>query len=288
MLVGDNVNTLQVGTGAEAEFFQRLAKQGFAGGRSGVTQQGIYCFTAGGELLASDNSRDPERVVRCIDAALTRWKDLPRERRTAGSADKPNRRGEDLYPRDGLVLRMYCRDLGDNKRSLGDLPNPWNTDTAWFTRAEMRQLLPREFRAGAAQDWPASLSRRLARLHLVDGVLGQPTPFFDRSVDKASLRTEITRMDGDQVSLRLVGECRATEGKRSLATQILGRATYDQKQVRFTAFELLATGARRGSTHRGPYIRNDTGSGTIGFVFLLAGDTAVDRVAPALFAGYGW
>lgn len=288
MLVGDNVSTLQTASGAEAEFFQRLARQGFAGGRAGVTQQGIYCFTARGDLLAADNSRDPERVRRCLDMALARWRELPQERRTGAALDRAQRRGEDLYPRDGLVLRLYSRDIGENRRTLGDLANPWNTDTAWFTAAEVRQVLPRTIRAGAVQEWPAPLSRRLARFHLVDGVLGQPMPFPDRSIDRASMRTEVVRVDESRVTIRFSGEMRATDGNRSLASRLLGRASYDSRQGRFTSVELVATAARRGSSHRAPYIRNDTGSGTIGFLFLLAADTPVDRVAPALFAGYGW
>jgi hypothetical protein len=289
VLAADNVNSLQVGSGAEAEFFQRIARQGYARGRPGVTQQGIYCFTAAGELLASDNTRDPNRMQRCLDTALARWETLSREQRGgAGGSARPNRRGEDFYPKNGLVLRMYARDLGKDRRSLADLENPWNSDMVWVSQAEMRQFLPREIGITAIQEWPASLVRRLARLHLLDCVLGQPTPFQDRHLEKAWLRTEITQANGGRISFQLTGETRAADGNRSLQTQLLGRGTYDQKQGRFTAFELLATGTRRGSTHRAPHIRDGAGSGAIGFAFLLAADSPVDRVAPAHFGAYGW
>src|SRR5207249_11401626 len=150
--VADDVNTQQTGRAPKAAFFLALARQGHAKGVSGVTQQGTYCFTPSGTLLGSDNSRDPERIGRLIQASLARWNELPKEQRLrAESPALPAPvagRGEAAYPADGLVLRLYSRDLGPSKRSLGDYATPWNTDMVWFSRAAAAQPAPAYPRPG--------------------------------------------------------------------------------------------------------------------------------------------
>ncbi len=287
VVVADDVNVLQTGSGPEARFFQAVARHGPGRGRTGVTQQGTYCFTPAGEVLAAHNTRDPDLVVRLLRQALARWERLPRQRRLG--ADEPPRdaaRAENHYPHGGLVLRQYTRDLGP-KRALGDYANPWNTDTVWFRAAEARRLVPAAARKGTAQAVPAGLVRRLARLHLLDTVLGQGVPFPDRAVEEATLTATVTAVAGDRVTLRYTGRTRAAAGGRSLETTLRGRAVWDRGKEAFTSFELLAEGNRRGR-FPAPYIRGETGAGRIGFAFVLAGDGPGDRSAPAYFAAYGW
>ena len=133
VLATDEVYALNIGKGPEALFFQSFAAKGFAGMRQGQTQQGYYYITATGELLFSDNSRDPKRVLQGMRTALAKWKELPREKRVRAEAPDKNlkgrERGEDLYPKDGLVLRMAIRDLGD-ARAFGEIKHPVNFDYA--------------------------------------------------------------------------------------------------------------------------------------------------------------
>src|SRR5207245_2361356 len=77
----DEVHSLFNGRGPEAELFQALAKQGFAGGKADFTQQGFYCLTPSGRLLCSDNTRDPARAARLLELALSRWNALPEGQR---------------------------------------------------------------------------------------------------------------------------------------------------------------------------------------------------------------
>jgi hypothetical protein len=168
------------------------------------------------------------------------------------------------------------------------MERPFGTDAVWFRASEVAQFLPRSLTAGSRRDVPAALIGRLARLHLVDNVLGQPTPFHPGAVEEATLTVRVTEVKGDRVYLKLTGATRAAQGGRAVSTRLLGSATYDRAARRFTAFELLAVGERRGGM-RAPYVRNATGPGTIGFAFVLADPTSpVDRVAPAYFAAYGW
>lgn len=287
VLLGDEVGRLQSAGDAESRFFQGLARQGFGRGAAGVTQQGVYVFTPGGQLLASDNTREPGRFAVTMDRGLQAWARLPREGRTRGELQKVVR-AEDRFPADGLALRLFSRDLGETQRAIGDEGDLWNTDMVWFSRDEMRRFIPSRRTAGASTDLPPGIPARLARLHFLDTVLGQPQMFGQGAVRTAAMRCRVTGVTGDRVDLAITGETHAAQGDRSIRTTILGKATYDVRKDRFVAFEMLATGPRTGVGFRQPYIRNDTGAGTLGYALMLAADKPANRVAPAYFAGYGW
>lgn len=279
------------GRGAEADFFRGLARQGFAGGRPGNTQQGFYCFTANGVLLGSDNTRDPRRAARLLTLSLTRWRALPRESRlpaeTRSASGSGRLRAEIYYPADGLVLRQYTRDLGVNRRVLGDLTTPYNSDMVWFTASEARQLLPKRLDLGASHPVPDGLVRRLARLHLLDSTLGQPAAWTDRQIEKANLTAEIQDVSGPIVKVHFRGNSRAAEAERGIELTLRGRATFDQKTTRFIEFNLVAHGTRWGR-NRFRQHGDHPGPGQIGIAFVLATATEVDRAAPNFFWAYGW
>jgi hypothetical protein len=69
--------------------------------------------------------------------------------------------------------------------------------------------------------------------------------------------------------------------------KLLGKATFDLAKKRFTAFELVAAGLRKGGTQYNGR-PDDLGEHAIGFVFQLAGDSPSDRVAPAFVWAYRW
>lgn len=308
--VADEVARLQSGEDAECRLFQKIAEQGHYAGRSrpSGTRQGTYAAAPSGVLLASMNSNDPARIAAMLQRALEKWETLSREERLlpedprASTADL--RRGERLYPADGLVLRVHSRDLPREQQAAGWLAAAWNQDMAWFTKAEARRFLPERPRDGRKHDVPDPLIRRLARAHMVDNVRGQTWPFEDREVEKARLTAEVIDVQENIVSLRLEGETRAaaegvwsisgfrdmnspTPQKRGLELRLLGNAMYDLRQERFIAFEIVALGTRWGATQynvRG----DDRDPAPIGFAFTLAGDRPAERVAPAHLRAYGW
>jgi hypothetical protein len=78
-----------------------------------------------------------------------------------------------------------------------------------------------------------------------------------------------------------------TPQKRGFEATLLGRASWDRKRERFTAFELVVAGTRYGGTQyngRG----DDLDRAPMGIVFQLAGERPQDRVAPAFVWDYGW
>lgn len=301
----DDVGRLQRGKDEECAFFQRISEQGHYAGRTvpSATRQGIYAAAPSGVLLSSVNTRRTEAIAKMLEDALGRWKDLPREERLLPQA--PGRapaRWEDLYPEDGLVLRVHSRDLPREKTASDWRAKAWNRDHAWFTKAEARAFVPVEARPGATAELPGVLVDRVARLHLVDNVRGQVAAFPEGSVERGRIATRIREVEGTRILLEISGETRAgakgrwpvrgfadekepEEQGRGFDARLAGRAAFEVGEERFVAFELVAIGERWGGTQfngRG----DDLEPSPIGVFFTLAGEG--DRVAPAAIARYGW
>jgi hypothetical protein len=290
------MQNLQTGTDPECRLFQKFAELGHYR-QPGATRQGTYCVSPSGVLLGSMNSNDPKRILDLLEKSLAKWETLSRDERLLPTDPKKQlpdiKRPERYYPEDGLVLTVTSRDMprGEGQPKAG-LPKAaradwretaWNQDFAWFTKAEARQFLPAEPKVGGKQDLPESIINRIACAHLIDNVRGQTNPFNESQIKKARLTAEVTKVDGNTVSLRLEGETStAVDGprKHSLDMRLLGSATFDLAKGRFTAFELVAVGVRAGSTQLNGR-RNDTDPAPIGILFTLAGDGPCERIAPA-------
>jgi hypothetical protein len=308
----DEVGFLQrTRTGPEGEWFRTVAEQGHYAGRTTPTdtRQGIYAAAPSGVLLASINHNDPRRMEDMLRRALAAWEAMPRakrlpkevlERRPAGRA-----RWEALLPEDGLVLRVTSRDLGRDDDAKDDWRSrAWNLDALWLRREEAASFVPAPAKPGAKVEVPAPVVRRIVRLNLVDNVRGQTPPYPESAVERARLASEVTRVEGDRVLLRLAGEARVvqrgrwpiggfrdmhepSEQERGFDGTLRGRATWDRAAGRFVAFEMVAVGSRWGATqYNGRH--DDLGPAPLGVAFTLAGDDPSDRVPPASMWEYGW
>ena len=73
--VADNCSYTQRQKDAKGEFFRLIAEQGHYAGRTKptATRQGLYTATSDGELLASINTTNVERVLEMIGSALSKW-----------------------------------------------------------------------------------------------------------------------------------------------------------------------------------------------------------------------
>jgi hypothetical protein len=302
----DEVGRLQRQKDPECLLFQRIAEQGHFAGRTepSDTRQGIYATTADGRLLASINTRSPRAMAGMLRQALERWETLAAEPAPVEAADTPREvwRWERLYPEDGLALRVVTRDVDREDGPDDWRAHAWNLDHAWFRREEVQALVPAQDEVGAGATWPAELVIRLVRCHLVDSVRGQVPAFEAADVERAALVSTITAVEGPRVELAITGSTRAAvrgewhvngfsdapaEHRRGYEAELLGQATFDRQQGRFTAFELVAAGTRWGGTRfngRG----DDLEPAPMAVSLTLGGDTPADRVAPALVWVYGW
>lgn len=263
---------------------KRTSKKGNRGGT-----QGHYAVTPSGELLASSSNLDPKALAELMKQALEKWAQLPREKRLLTIAPDPKaaenwRRKEQLYPADGLALRVVGR---DQKRVRW--PDS-NLDYAWFRKEEARAFLPAEPTKDARHEVPRELVQRLSRFHLIDNVYALNYTFFPKeAIEKARLTSTVVQVDGDLVSLSFEGESRASmvsPKKIGYEPKLLGRAKYSLKDQRFVSFELVAVGMRWGLGNCNQ--RHNPAPAPMGIVFTLAGDSPAERLPPAFISRYGW
>src|SRR5687767_6029571 len=96
---------------AEGEFFRKVAGQGPRKGQGGSTRQGIYVFTADGELLSYKNAGQHAEVTRDeLKRGLARFRKLPADRRTPGAVEvgEPGKLDPNYTrtpPAGGLIVR---------------------------------------------------------------------------------------------------------------------------------------------------------------------------------------
>ena len=308
--MADEVNQLQRGKDVASRLFQEFAEQGHYKGRvkPSNTRQGIYAVTPNGQFLASCNTRSADRVAKMLRTALARWHELPRETRRLPkelAAEFGQVGGwADRYPADGLVLRVTTRDLPGAKQGRDWKKNAWNHDFAWFRKNEARRFVPEKIDTGNTARVPDPLVRRLVLYHLLDNVRGQVSTFRNRDIQSASLTTKIVSTDGKTAQLRITGATRAvqkgswavsgfrdsrnpTEQERGFATEILGFATWDLKNQRFTKFEAVAIGTRWGGTQFNGRA-GDLDASPIGVALSLGSGDTSERTPPARVYKYGW
>jgi len=289
----DEVWRLQQGTDPECVFFQQMAEHGHYGGSPGTTRQGIYVCSASGKFLASINSNNPDRVLATLEQGLKAWEELPAEERRLSpkSEIKPRHRWEESFPKGGLVLSVITRDLPADCDPSKPCSAKWNQDRVWFSKGEARQWLPPDPKSGDKQPLPQQLVSRLTRLHLIDTVNGQSSPFWPGEVTGSQIATEVLERTGRRVKIRITGTTKGegqARGPRASAhgveTRILGHATYDLNKEAFVEFEMVALGTRWGRTELNGR-RRDPESGPLGFVFELAPADA-PPIAPAFIRNY--
>jgi len=273
----------------DALLFRKFAKQRTlkASNRGGA--QGHYAVAPSGELLAASSSSNYKVLVEMMKQGLAKWATLPREKRLLPKPPDPKaaenwRRKEELYPDDGLVLRVVAR---DQKRERW--PDS-NLDYAWFRKDEARALLPVKPKKDAKHDVPRELVQRLACFHLLDNVHALNYTFFPKeAIEKARLTSTVIQIKGDLVSLSFDGETRASlvsPKKIGYEPKLLGRATFNLKEQKFSSFELLAVGLRWGLGNCNQ--RHNPAPALMGIVFTLAGDSQAERLPPAFISRYGW
>jgi hypothetical protein len=289
----DEVWRLQNGTDPECVFFQEMADHGHYGGRPGQSRQGIYVCSPSGKFLASINSNSPDRVLATLERGLKAWEELPAEERRLSKLSQisPRHRWEDSFPKDGLVLSMITRDLPADCDPSKPGADRWNQDRVWFSMDEARQWLPREPKPGAKHSLPEDLVLRLARLHLVDTVNGQTTPFLPGEVAGSQIATEVVERTGNRVKIRITGTTKGdSEGRgertseHGVETRILGHATYDLGKEAFAEFQMVALGTRWGYTRYNGRRRAPEAS-PVGYVFELTPSDA-PPIAPAFIYDY--
>ena len=258
----------------------------------GHSRQGIYVCSPSGKFLASINSNDPDRVLSMMKRGRENWESLSAKDKSLAdnSQIKPRHRWEDSYPKDGLVLQMYTRDLPASGDANDEAASKWNQDPVWFSREEAHRWLPSDLEVGKAYELPRDLALRLATKHLIDMVKGQADTFKASEIKELSISLHIVELTGTHAKVEIKGKTRAVATKtnstpeRGVQTELLGSASFDRKLRRFDAFELVCVGKRWGFT-RFNGRRKQPEASSIGFVFRLS-EPSTPIIAPAFIHRY--
>ncbi len=225
------------------------------------TKQGIYMIGPGGEYLegAHAASGSAARLLKRMEAALERWKELKKEK---GYAAKPIPSAGAVAPPDvdaaPMALRVSLRDLprgkGDQsgrRRTEADLKGKswmsfteWAWNQNWLTIEEPAALVPAN---GKAQPVPEAVTQRIVRQALVDNVRGQNPPWKPEEVEVAALTMRRVRTTGRKVEIEYAGEARMKSGKKRFEPKLAGRAIWNTKSASFESFQLVAVGERAGA-----------------------------------------
>ena len=289
MPVTDEVWRLDTEEDADCLFFQKMSDHGHYGKLSkGKSRQGTYVFTPDGEFLASINDLSADRTLAMIERGLKKWEQLPDSRKQAkpSKSIKPRHRWEHFYPRDGLVLNIYSRDLPESADPAIRLATR-NRDTAWFSKSEVATMIPAAAKAGDTFEFPSAFVQRMLGFHFVDCVKGQTEPFSKSQTASSRIAGEVTRLDDQNIELTLSGKTlgRVERGRfpRGVRTDLMGRAVFDKKSRSFSEFEMVAVGERWGRTRfNGRHRQLD--ATPIGFVFQLAPPDATASIPGIIWA----
>ncbi len=210
---------------AEGEFYRKIAGQGPRNDFQGTTQ-GLYAAAADGTFLGYNNNRGPDRVRKMLREALEKFRPGETPPIEPGAPDPQFAR---TPPEGGLVLDVTAKVLGGYAE-----PRDWHERI--FQAALQRDRLwvrKDEHDALARGEWPATLGRRIARFHLVDGTRGEPPMWKKEDIRKLDLRLAEGKLSG---SVRLETD----SGDRGYEADILG--FIESKDGKVTRFDLVANG----------------------------------------------
>jgi hypothetical protein len=282
---------------AEGRFFRSVADQGPRKGQDGSTRQGIYCFTADGQLLAYRNAgQNPDVMRDSLRQGLRAWQQLPGERRLPGAVkvsdpDKSDPRYTRTPPHGGQIVNVYTRilerDHGDwckgTCKTLGG--DQAARDHLWLTAAECKALVLANAKAGARFTLLPAVAERMLRFHLTDNTRGEP-PFWRREdIRSQQLMLTVEQVTVAVVRLRLEGFVLLSTGRnpsqagRGFDVRLLGHLEYDRGKQALERFDVVAVGEHWGE---GNYTRGARlGRQPLGIIFELAsGNSGADFVPP--------
>ena len=251
-----------------------------------------------GELLASINTRDADRVLDMLKQGLEKWDPAPSPPSDIPETYKPDPRLDWSTPEDGLILKITIRDL---PRESGEIDPRHNIDFAWFTKAEARSLIPADPQPGRSYPAPAFFAKRIARCHLIDTARGQSPRWRDENIQNADITLTVENRTPDHIHLRLEGQIKneaeptfdvnpfseqVVDKSRGVDLKLLGTLRFNTHQESFETFDLVAAGSRWGATTYNARF-DDVGPAPIGFAFEIASRAPIDRIPPAAIgSGY--
>jgi hypothetical protein len=284
-------------TDATGEFWKKVYKQGPRKAEAG-THQGIYVFTADGELLAFKNAGQDVKATReQLAFGLRKWDNLPEARRKPGGVTiedhgKPDANYSRTPPEGGLIVGVHARILDQKDGDYVKAPCEFvggdraSRDFLWINADEVKQLVPQETKVSHTFDVPAKVAERIVRFHLVDNTRGEPPLWKREEIRSQTMKLTVSSVTDDSVELKLTGsvvlasEADVMKSERGYEPQLVGKLRYRPAKKTFDEFEIAALGHHWGA---GTFTRVGVrpGKGLLGIAFGLVDPTvSANRVSP--------
>ena len=282
----------------EGTFFMKVSDQTVRKGTDG-TRQGMYLFTADGELLRYANSgQDAAFSKKLFREAKREFDKLPLARTkpealTIPPLGKPDPQYARALPEGGLALRVNARILenkgadwlkGTCKFTGGDKSS---RDFLWLLPAEVKSLAPAKTDVGHIYEVPFVVARRIARFHLVDNTRGEPSFWHLAQVRTSRHTLTVVKSTPEEIELRWDGEAlmstkpEAEKSEYGYDVKLRGTLKYNPAKGTFTSWEMVALGDHWGEAG---FTRDGgarPGRTPLGIAFGLADPTKPgERIAP--------
>lgn len=302
----DNVTHSQERQDAHGEFFRKIAEQGHYRGRTipTNTRQGLYTATADGELLVSVNSTQVGRVQRLLGDAIRIWKKTTLAERSPDFEQSVDRdpRFSHPPPTGGLFLRSITRDLPRDTAAKPTNLKANNVDHVWIKRDEMLAMIPDDPSVGQRIAMPKIVAERLARLHLIDTVRGETSPFSENEIKIDDVGLKVMKATDDSIKFVIYGRSSANKFptqktnpftgfkiSQDMGNELVwsGAVVFDRKQQQFSRFDLLAVGERWGGSLYN-FRDKDLGRAPIGFAFQIIENVDDAPTPPHFLSHYNY
>ncbi len=168
----------------------------------------------------------------------------------------------------GLKLEVTMRDL-----PRGNVTKPgrgvfqqcaYNISWTGFSPQEALHFVTE---SDEKQRLPGEILERFSKT-LKDCVRGQCSDWGRGAVKQGELYTQCIRREANMLTMRVTGTARFSEGGRAYSCQLHGRVVYDKQAKRFTQFQLVASGQRRGRSQFNGR-NDDPGPAPMGVAYVL-------------------
>ncbi len=276
---------------AEGAFWRRITLQG-PRGADAPTHQGIYIFTADGELLAFKNAGQDVKATRDqLQDGLSKWKSLPAFRRQAGALAIPAHGPLDpnytrTPPMDGAIVRAHSRilDRDGNRYRKGTCDFPGGDRSArdflWLTADDLKSLSSIPPSVGHSIRIPDPLRERLLRFHLVDNTRGEPDFWNHDEIQTSDIVLSVDKTNPESIELNLDGTVSLStrsDPVRAYDARLSGRIRVS-RAGKLERFDIVAIGEHRGA---GTFTARGVRSGLLGVAFeLVDPEIPANRVPP--------
>lgn len=237
-------------------------------------QQGTYAVTAGGILLGKIDEGwpiyDSQAAYENMKKAVKKYKTLNKEQRIGKVRynDKTRshlRKGYGTAKKGTVELVSTARTYPFEGMKPFDIrhPNYFKIDRLWYSKDEIKELIPRPFKVNEQKEVDKKILERLVRhAHFQVGC----APWNDESIKQSQLTATIVKIKREKVYITLEGKLNLHSqtqwNQSSYKGKLLGRMLYNKQKKQLEIVEWVGLGKHKlaklaPNIHRGETKKTD-------------------------------